>query len=86
MFFDNPITFPVFNAVPNPGQNDSDQVFAWRVVQDLQAKVAKFGVNSPEVMQLILIINYHVLASYDIMPLATIFFQPVQYGVFHCGG
>lgn len=38
-----PMAFPVFKAVPNSGQNDSHQVFAWKIAQDLQAKVAKFG-------------------------------------------
>lgn len=79
------MAFPVFKAVPNSGQNYSHQVFAWKVVQDLQAKVTKFGINSPEVMQLmqlICVINADLLAHYDIMHLATILFQPVQHGVF----
>ncbi|KAF4794470.1 hypothetical protein TURU_101853 [Turdus rufiventris] len=77
-----PMAFPVFKAVPNSGQNDSHQVFAWKVVQDLQTKVAEFGINSQEVMQLISVINADVLAPYDIMHLATILLQPVQYSVF----
>lgn len=50
-------------------------------MQDFQAKVANYGINSPE-MQLICVINANVLAPYDIMHLATVLFQPVQYGVF----
>ncbi|XP_057879888.1 endogenous retrovirus group K member 5 Gag polyprotein-like [Melospiza georgiana] len=79
---DNPMAFPVFKAVPGTGQNDSHHVFAWRVVQDLQSKVAQYGINSSEVMQLIRVINADLLAPYDITHLATILFQPVQYGVF----
>ncbi|XP_064568381.1 endogenous retrovirus group K member 7 Gag polyprotein-like [Zonotrichia leucophrys gambelii] len=79
---DNPMAFPVFKAAPGAGQNDSHHIFAWRVVQDLQSKVAQYGINSSEVMQLIRVINADLLAPYDITPLATILFQPVQYGVF----
>lgn len=79
---DDKMAFPVFKAVPNSGQNDSHQVFAWKVVLDLQAKVAKFGINSSEVMQLIHVTNADLLALYDIMHLATILFQPVEHGVF----
>lgn len=46
-------------------------------MQDLQAKVAKFRINSQEVMQLIHI-NVDVLAPSDIMlNFAKILFQPV---------
>lgn len=38
-----PKAFPVFQAVPNSGQIDTHQDFAWEVVQDLPTKVAKFG-------------------------------------------
>ncbi|KAL2300453.1 hypothetical protein Nmel_012430, partial [Mimus melanotis] len=76
------VAFPVFKAVPGSGQNDSHQVFGWKVVQDLQAKVAKFVINSSEVMQVISVINADVLAPKDIMHLATILFQPVQYSLF----
>lgn len=77
-----PMAFPVFKVVPNSGKSDSHQVFAWKVMQDLQAKVAKYGINSPEVMQLICVINADVLAPYDIMNCAIILFQSVQYNVF----
>lgn len=76
------MAFPVFKAVPNSGQNDSHHIFTWKVVQDLQAKVAKYGINCPEVMQLIHVINATVLAPYGIGHLARILFQPAQYGVF----
>ncbi|XP_071301973.1 endogenous retrovirus group K member 5 Gag polyprotein-like [Agelaius tricolor] len=79
---DNPMAFPVFKAAPGTGQDDSHHVFAWRVVQDLQSKVAQYGINSSEVMQLIRVINADLLSPYDIAHLATILFQPVQYGVF----
>lgn len=46
-------------------------------MQDFQAKVAKFGVNSPEVMQLISLVNAEVFVPYDIMQLAKILFQPI---------
>lgn len=77
-----PVAFPVFKAVPNSGQQDSHQVFAWRVVQDLQSKADQYGLNSSQVMQVICVLNADVLAPYDIVHLATILFQPVQYGVF----
>ncbi|XP_058664046.1 endogenous retrovirus group K member 8 Gag polyprotein-like [Ammospiza nelsoni] len=48
---DNPMAFPVFKAAPGTGQNDSHHVFAWRVVQDLQSKVAQYGINSSEPVQ-----------------------------------
>lgn len=51
-------------------------------MQDHQAKVAKYGINFPEVTQLIHVINADVLVPYDIVHLARILFQPVQYGVF----
>lgn len=63
-----PMASPVFKAVPNSGKSDSHQVFAWKVVQDLHTKVAKYGINSPEVMQLTHVINADVLGPYDIMP------------------
>lgn len=51
-------------------------------MQDLQSKVAKFGINSPEVMQLIRIVYTDLLSPYDIVHLATVLFQPAQYKVF----
>lgn len=63
------MTFPVFKAIPGSGQNDSHQAFAWKFVQDLQTKVAKFGINSSEVMQVVCVLNADVLAPYDIMHL-----------------
>ncbi|XP_036262129.1 uncharacterized protein LOC118701558 [Molothrus ater] len=77
-----PVAFPVFKTAPNLGQQGSHQVFAWRVVQDLQSKVDQYGVNSLQVMQVIRVLNADVLVPYDIVHLATILFHPVQYGVF----
>lgn len=60
------MAFPVFKAVPGTGQNDTHHIFAWKVVQDLQLKVAQFGINSSEVMQLIHVINavcLHLMTS-----------------------
>lgn len=51
-------------------------------MQDLQSTVAQYGINSSQVTQLIRVINADLLAPYDITHLATILFQPVQYGVF----
>lgn len=36
-------TFPVQKALPNSGQSDKHETFAWKVVQHLQTKVAQYG-------------------------------------------
>ncbi|XP_049649841.1 uncharacterized protein LOC126035351 [Accipiter gentilis] len=77
-----PVTFPVFKAAAGTNRHDEHNPIGWRVVQDLQNKVQKFGINSPEVMQLIRIISTDLLCPYDIMHLAQVLFQPVQLQVF----
>ncbi|XP_058719366.1 endogenous retrovirus group K member 113 Gag polyprotein-like [Poecile atricapillus] len=74
--------FPVFKATPNTGQADKHNVIAWRVVQDIQSKVAQYGLGSPEVMQIIRVLDTDVLAPFDIRHLAQVLFQPVQFKVF----
>ncbi|KAL2310932.1 hypothetical protein Nmel_002615, partial [Mimus melanotis] len=74
-----PQVFPVFKAVPGSGQADRHDVIAWRVVQDLQDKVAKYGLGSSQVMQIIRVLNTDLLAPYDIRHLAQVLFQPVQF-------
>uniref|UniRef100_A0A8C0ZAV7 CCHC-type domain-containing protein n=1 Tax=Cyanistes caeruleus TaxID=156563 RepID=A0A8C0ZAV7_CYACU len=74
--------FPVFKAAPNTGQPDRHDVIAWKVVQDIQSKVAQYGLGSPEVMQIIRVIDTDLLAPYDIRHLAQVLFQPVQFKVF----
>ncbi|KAL2294532.1 hypothetical protein Nmel_008268 [Mimus melanotis] len=77
-----PQVFPVFKTVPGSGQADRHDVIAWRVVQDLQDKVAKYGLGSPQVMQIITALNTDLLAPYDIRHLAQVLFQPVQFKLF----
>ncbi|XP_049649811.1 uncharacterized protein LOC126035338 [Accipiter gentilis] len=77
-----PVTYPVFKAAAGTNQHDEHNPIGWRVVQDLQNKVQKFGISSPEVMQLIRIIGTDLLCPYDIMHLAQVLFQPVQLQVF----
>lgn len=40
--------FPVEKALPSSGQPDKHAIIAWKVVQDLQSKVAQYGLGSPE--------------------------------------
>ncbi|KAM9590809.1 endogenous retrovirus group K member 5 Gag polyprotein-like [Morphnus guianensis] len=77
-----PVTFPVFKAAAGTNQHDEHNPIAWKVVQDLQNKAQKFGINSHEVMQLICIIATDLLCPYDITHLAQVLFQPVQFQVF----
>nr|XP_032600626.1 proline-rich protein 36-like [Taeniopygia guttata] len=70
--------FPVHKAVPNSGQQDKHEVIAWEVVQDLQDKVAKHGLGSAPLMQVLRVMNTDLLAPYDIKHLASVLFQPVQ--------
>lgn len=44
--------------------------------------MAKYGLGSAEVMQMIRVINADLLAPYDIRHLAQVMFQPVQLEVF----
>ncbi|KAL2308565.1 hypothetical protein Nmel_001611 [Mimus melanotis] len=77
-----PQAFPVFKAVPGSGQTDRHDPVAWWVVQDLQDKVAKYGLGSAQVMQIIRVLNTDLLAPYDIRHLAQVLFQPVQFKLF----
>lgn len=74
--------YPVFKAVPNTGQVDRHAVIAWKVVRDLQTKVAQYGLGSPEFMQIIRVMNTYLLAPFDIKHLGQVLFQPVQFTVF----
>lgn len=74
--------FPVFKAVPNMGQVDRHDVVAWKVVQDLQDKVEKYGLGSLEVMQVIRVLNTDLLVPFDIKHLGQVLFQHVQFRVF----
>lgn len=71
----------MFKAVPNMGQVDR-HVIAWKVVQDLRDKVAKYGLGSSEVMQVIRVLNTDLLAPFDIKHLCQVLFQLVQFRVF----
>ncbi|XP_074894907.1 uncharacterized protein LOC142035983 isoform X2 [Buteo buteo] len=77
-----PVTFPVFKAAPGTNQHNEHNPISWRVVQDLQNRVQEYGINSPEVLQLIRILGTALLCPYDIMHLAQVLFQPVQLHVF----
>ncbi|KAL2299216.1 hypothetical protein Nmel_002940 [Mimus melanotis] len=77
-----PQVFPVFKVVLGSGQADRHDVIAWRVVQDLQDKVEKYGLGSPQVVQIIRVLNTDLLAPYDIRHLAQVLFQPVQFKLF----
>lgn len=55
--------YPVFKASPGSNQQDSHSVIAWKVVQNLQMRVAKYGLRSPEVMQIIWVINIDLILS-----------------------
>ncbi|XP_074894910.1 uncharacterized protein LOC142035984 [Buteo buteo] len=77
-----PVTFPVFRAAPGTNRHDEHNPIGWRVVQDLQNRVQKYGISSPEVMQLIRIISTDLLCPYDVMHLALVLFQPIQLHVF----
>ncbi|XP_074889258.1 uncharacterized protein LOC142033275 [Buteo buteo] len=77
-----PVTFPVFKAAPGTNRHDEHNPIGWRVVQALQNRVQKYGINSPEVMQLIRVISTDLLCPYDITHLAQVLFQPVQLHVF----
>ncbi|RMC20615.1 hypothetical protein DUI87_01467 [Hirundo rustica rustica] len=74
--------FPVFKANPGSGQPDTRHVISWKAVMDLRDKVAKYGLGSSEVMQMIRVINADLLAPYDIRHLAQVLFQPVRLEVF----
>ncbi|KAF4792966.1 endogenous retrovirus group K member 18 Pol protein-like protein [Turdus rufiventris] len=74
--------FPVFNTVPNTGQFDRHDPIAWRVVQDLQDKVARFGLGSTQGMPIIRVLNTGLLAPYDVRHIDKVLFQPVQFMVF----
>ncbi|KAJ7411997.1 hypothetical protein BTVI_47918 [Pitangus sulphuratus] len=74
--------FPVMKAAVGSGKVDEHHVFAWKVVQDLQFNVGKYGLNSPQVMRLIRVINADLLAPYDITHLAQILLEPVQAQLF----
>lgn len=71
--------FPVQKALPNSGLPDRHANIAWRVVQDLQSKVAQHGLGSPEVMQVIRVMNTELLSPFDIKHLAQVLFQPAIY-------
>ena len=74
--------FPVYNALPNTGEHEKHEVIAWKVAQELQSKVAQYGLGSAEVMQIIRVINTDLLAPFDIRHLGQILFQLVQCAVF----
>lgn len=72
----------MYKGVANTGQPDRHDVFGWQFVQDLQDRVAKYGLGSTQVMQIIRVLNTDLLAPFDIRHIAQIFFQPVQFTVF----
>ncbi|XP_048146400.1 uncharacterized protein LOC125319335 [Corvus hawaiiensis] len=74
--------FPVQKALPNMGQPYKREVIARRVIQYLQSKVAQYGLGSPEVMQVIRVLNTDLLSPFDIKHLGQVIFQPVQFTVF----
>lgn len=74
--------YPVFKAAPGSNQQNNHNVIAWKVVQDLQMRVAKYGLGSQEFMQIIRVINTDLLAPFDVKHLAQVLFQPVEFGVF----
>uniref|UniRef100_A0A8C3QKM4 Retroviral nucleocapsid Gag protein p24 C-terminal domain-containing protein n=1 Tax=Cyanoderma ruficeps TaxID=181631 RepID=A0A8C3QKM4_9PASS len=74
--------FPVPKAYPSSGQPDIHRVISWEVAMDLLGRVNKYGLGSSEVMQIIRVINAHLLAPYDIRYLAKVLFRPVELGVF----
>ncbi|XP_041892118.1 uncharacterized protein LOC121668410 [Corvus kubaryi] len=53
--------FPAYKALPDSGEHDKHEVIAWKVAQDLQSKVAQYGLGSAEVMQIIRVINTDLL-------------------------
>lgn len=71
--------FPVFKAAENMGQVDRPDVIAWKVLQDLQDKVARYGLSSSEVLQVIRVLDTDLLAPFDIKHLGQVLFQPVQF-------
>lgn len=77
-----PQVFPVFKTVPGSEHVDRHDPIAWRLVQDLQDKVAKYGLGSAQVMQIIRVLNTNLLAPYDIKHLAQMLFQPVKFRLF----
>lgn len=74
--------FPILKAADGAGQNHEHAPFAWKFVVDLQACIAKHGLNSLEVTQLLWVVNTDILAPYDITHLARVMFSPVQYSIF----
>ncbi|TRZ10342.1 hypothetical protein HGM15179_016762 [Zosterops borbonicus] len=74
--------FPVVKSNPSSGQPDIYHIISWKAAMDLPDKVAKYGLGSSEVMQMIRVISVDVLAPYDIRHLAQVLFQPVQLEVF----
>ncbi|TRZ11338.1 hypothetical protein HGM15179_015768 [Zosterops borbonicus] len=67
-------------AAVGQGQPSSNR--ARDAMIDLWDKVAKYGLGSSEVMQMIRVMNTDILAPYDIRHLAQVLFQPVQLEVF----
>ncbi|KAF4803531.1 hypothetical protein TURU_015347 [Turdus rufiventris] len=74
--------FPVFKAVPSLGRPNRHDPTAWCVVQDLQDKVARYGLGSTQVMQIIRVLLNTDLSPYDVRHIAQVLFQPVQFKVF----
>ncbi|TRZ08635.1 hypothetical protein HGM15179_018473 [Zosterops borbonicus] len=74
--------FPVLRGNPSAGQHNTHHVLSWKAMVDLRDKVAKYGLGSSEVMQMIRVMNTDILAPYNIRHLAQVLFQPVQLEVF----
>ncbi|TRZ10325.1 hypothetical protein HGM15179_016785 [Zosterops borbonicus] len=55
---------------------------SWQALIDLRDRVGKYGLVSPEMMQVLRLVDTDVLPPYDIQCLAKVLFQPVEYGIF----
>ncbi|XP_068260268.1 endogenous retrovirus group K member 24 Gag polyprotein-like [Nyctibius grandis] len=75
-------SYPVIFNDPAAGQPHPHVPFSWKVVQDLQRNVARYGVNSPPCMQMLRLLTMETLTPWDFKQLGRIIFQPVQFSVF----
>lgn len=55
---------------------------SWKALTDLHETVGKYGLGSPEVMQVLRVLNVDMLPPYDVQCLVHVLFRPVEYDIF----
>ncbi|TRZ07026.1 hypothetical protein HGM15179_020080 [Zosterops borbonicus] len=77
----SPARLQAFPVVKDAGRKKHAYLL-WQALIDLCDRIGKHGLGSPEMMQMLRLIDTDVLPPYGIRCLARVLFQPVKYDMF----